>query len=89
MRKVQFMAVFWTLLIAVPITALALTVSAYLTNHLIELSHGVSFLAQRLLSQGRDLLFEAEVVGLIAGQLLIIAILMITLLPGRSEEKPE
>ncbi|MDD5468071.1 MAG: hypothetical protein PHS96_09705 [Anaerolineales bacterium] len=89
MRKVQFMAVFWTLLIAVPITALALTMSAYLTNHLIDLSNGVSSLVQRVFSQGRDLIFEAEVAGLIAGQLLILAILLITLLPRRSDHSVE
>jgi hypothetical protein len=37
MRKVQFIAVFWTLFLAIPLTALALSMAAYLTEHLGEI----------------------------------------------------
>ena len=37
MRKVQFVAVFWTLFLAIPLTALALSMAAYLTEHLGEI----------------------------------------------------
>jgi len=85
MKKVQFIALFWTLVIAIPFTALALGVSAYLTNHLIEISTGVGFLFQKLFTKGRDLLLEAELVGLIVGQLIIFAILAITWLVSKKE----
>jgi len=86
MKKVQFLAVFWTLLLAIPITALALTATAYITDHLFEISNAIAFILGDTLAKGRDLIFEAELVGLIAGQLLIVVVLLLTYLASRKEE---
>jgi len=87
MRRAQFLAVFWTLVIAIPVTALALTATAYLTDNLIAISSSISSIFQNTLVKGRDLILEAEIVGAIAGQLLILAILGIALLTSKKEEE--
>jgi len=84
MKKVQATAVFWTLVIAVPFTALALAASAYISDHLIQIATGVINWGRLVLREGRDLLFEAEVAGLIAGQLIILAILLVVYLTSRA-----
>lgn len=86
MKKVQFLAVFWTLLLAIPITAVALTATAYLTDNLTQISTAIAYLIGDTLGKGRDLLFEAELLGLIAGQALIVVILLLTKLTRPKEE---
>ena len=86
MRRAQFLAVFWTLVIAIPVTALALTATAYLTDNLIEISTTITSLIQNTFEKGRDFILEAEIVGAIAGQLLILAILVIALLTSEKDE---
>jgi hypothetical protein len=84
MRKVQFMAVFWTLLIAIPLTALAISFAAYLTEHLGEILGGMYTFSQTTSVGARGWILELserwpEVAGMIVGQLVI----MITLLLAR------
>ena len=86
MRRAQFLAVFWTLVIAIPVTALALTATAYLTDNLIAISSSITSIIFNTFEKGRDLILEAEIVGAIAGQLLILAILVIALLTSEKEE---
>ena len=83
MKKVQFTAAFWTLVIAIPFTALALMTSAYISDHLIQISTGLAFISHRLFAEGRDLVLEAELSGMIAGLLLIAAITIATFLLGK------
>jgi len=42
MRKVQVWAVFWTIIIAIPFTTLALITAAYLTDHLAEIAGSIA-----------------------------------------------
>ena len=86
MRKVQVLAVFWTLALAIPVTALALTATAYITDNLTQIASTISYLIGDSLSKGRDLLLEAELLGLIAGQALIVVILILTRLAKPKEE---
>lgn len=86
MRKIQFLAVFWTLLLAIPITALALTATAYITDNLTQIASTIAYLIGDTLVKGRDLIFEAELLGLIAGQALILVILLLTRLTRPKEE---
>ncbi len=44
MRKVQLTAVFWTLLLAIPFTALALAATAYLTDNLTQIASTIAYL---------------------------------------------
>lgn len=87
MKKVQFTAAFWTLLIAIPFTALALMASAYISDHLIAISTSFALISQSILVKGRDLILEAEVTGMIAGLLLLVAITFATYL--LSQKGPE
>lgn len=83
MKKVQFTAAFWTLVIAIPFTVLALMASAYISDHLIQFSTGLALISHRLFAQGRDLILEAELSGMVAGLLLIVAITIATYLIGK------
>lgn len=87
MNKVGATAVLWTLLLAIPFTALALAGTAYVTNHLIDIAMAVSTWSVAVLHIQRDLLFEAELVGLIAGQVIILAIVGLTILALRAEKQ--
>jgi len=86
MRKTQFMAVFWTLILAIPLTALALTATAYLTDNLTQISSMIALSIGDTLVRARDLVFEAELLGLIAGQALILVVLLVTYLTRPKEE---
>lgn len=78
MRKVQIVAVFWTILIALPFILLAILLSAYLTENLIRISTEIVNLSRNISFFSRDLLFESQVLGLIAGVIIIITIMAIT-----------
>jgi len=86
MRKVQLTAVFWTLLLAIPFTALALAATAYLTDNLTQIASTIAYLIGDSLAKARDLIFEAELVGLIAGQALILVVVLVTYLARPKEE---
>ena len=82
--KVQFLAVFWTLLIAAPLTALALFAAAYITENLSAFVGELIAFSQATTVGARGWLLEMserwpEVAGMIVGQLVI----MITLLLAR------
>jgi hypothetical protein len=87
MRKVQFTAAFWTLLIAIPFTALAVMASAYISDHLIQISTGLAYISQKLVAMGWDVILEAELSGMVAGMLLILAITFATYLIGKREKE--
>ena len=87
MKKVQFVAVFWTMLLAIPFTALALSLAAYTTEHLGQIMTGVVTVSQATTVGARGWIQELyerwpEVAGMIVGQLVI----MITLLLVRRSE---
>ena len=77
MRKVQVLAVFLTLALAVPTTALALVGIAYFTDHMGEIATAVAGIIN-----WSGLAIEGsarwpEVAGMIVGQILILSILLI------------
>ncbi len=91
MRKVQFVAVFWTLFLAIPLTALALSMAAYLTEHLGEILVSIQTFSQASSAGGRGWIMEfaarwPELVGMVIGQLVIMAILLFTWRSNKSEE---
>ena len=79
MRMVQFVAVFATLVIGEPITGLAILLSATITDNIVDITISLSKIPQYLYIFQRDLLFEAEIIGMIAGTVILIAILLISL----------
>lgn len=91
MRKVQFLAVFWTLFIAIPITALALSMAAYLTDHLVEISLAMQSFGEATTVGARGwavVLSERwpEVAGMIVGQAVIMIILLLVRKNTEAEE---
>ncbi len=83
MRKVQLTAVFWTLFLAIPFTALALSLAAYLTEHLGSIMTSLDTFSRETSAGGKGLLVEMaarwpEVAGMIIGQLVIMTILLFT-----------
>ena len=87
--KVQFFAVAWTMLIAIPVTVLALSATAIITENLIWISTMITRLGQQVAKFGTDWLFASEVVGLIAGQVIILAVVAITVYSVRKDNKKE
>jgi hypothetical protein len=92
MRKVQFLAVFWTMALAIPLTALALSVVAYTTEHLTQISTAVANFNLVTTAGGRGWVLEfaqrwPEVAGMVIGQLVILMILLIARQSVKAEEK--
>jgi hypothetical protein len=82
MRKVQFLAVFWTLVIAIPLTALALSLAAFLTDHLVDIVASMVAFGRATTVGGRGWIMEIserwpEVDGMIVGQIVILLILLL------------
>jgi hypothetical protein len=82
MRRVQWIAVFWTLLLAIPFTTIAISGLALWTANLTEISTVMANLDKSLSVGGRGLMLEIsgrwpEVAGMIVGQLLILIIFLL------------
>ena len=82
MRKVQFTAVFWTLLLAVPFTVIAISGLAFWTANLTDISTVLANLNQAASVGGRGLLVEVserwpEAAGMVVGQLVILIIFLL------------
>jgi hypothetical protein len=94
MRKVQVTAVFWTMLLAVPFTAFALSLAAYTTEHMSEMIAWVASVSQATTVGGRGWLLELsarwpEVVGMIVGQIIIMTILIFARQAGLAEDQSQ
>lgn len=80
MKKAQFLTVFWTLFLAVPLTALGISLAAYLTDHLGEILNDGLGAASTLGGLGWLAEFSArwpEIAGMVVGQLVIMLILVL------------
>ncbi len=92
MRKVQFVAVFWTMVLAIPLTALALSIVAYTTEHLTQISTTIANFSLATTAGGRGWVLEfaqrwPEVAGMVIGQLVILMILLIARQSAKADEK--
>ncbi len=77
MKKVQVLATFWTLVIAIPFTVLALIGVAYLTQHLTQIATAIDKLSHELSVGGRGVLLEfsarwPEIAGMVIGMIVIL-----------------
>jgi hypothetical protein len=82
MRKVQFTAVFWTMLLAIPFTVVAISGLALWTANLTDISTALANLNQNFSVGGRGVMVQIserwpEVAGMIVGQLVILIILLL------------
>jgi hypothetical protein len=79
MRKVQFTAVFWTMVLAIPLTVLALSLLAYTTENLTQIATTIANFSRETTAGGRGWVLEfaqrwPEVAGMIIGQLVLLTI---------------
>jgi hypothetical protein len=81
MRKVQITATFWTLVIAIPFTALALSATAYITENLEAILRALISFSTSVSVSGRGVVLEfaerwPEIAGMVIGQVVILTILL-------------
>jgi hypothetical protein len=91
MRKVQIFASFWTIVIAIPFTLLALLGAAYLVEHLTQILHFFSQLSHDISVGGRGLMLEfsarwPEVAGMVVGMMVILTIYLFAQSANKSED---
>ncbi len=94
MRKVQFHATFWTLVIAIPFTVLALIGVAYLTVNLSHIANAIIKFANQLSIGGRGLMLEfsarwPEIAGMVIGMIVILTIYLFAQGANKAEEHKE
>ena len=92
MRKVQIHATFWTFIIAVPFTFLALIGVAYLTENLTLIANAISIFSRNLSVGGRGLVVEfsarwPEVAGMVIGMIVILTIYLFAQNANKVEEQ--
>ena len=90
MRKVQITAVVWTMILAIPFTALALSAVAYTTEHLTQISTAIANFSLTTSAGGRGWVLEfaqrwPELAGMIIGQAVILMILIIARQSAKTE----
>ena len=91
MRKVQFMATFWTFVIAIPFTILALIGVAYLTENLTQIINAISKFSRDISVGGRGLVLEfsarwPEIAGMVIGMIVILTIYLFAQNANKAEE---
>jgi hypothetical protein len=79
MRKVPFVAAFWTFALALPFTILALAGVSYVDLHFSAIAQAISSFEQAMSSNGAGLVSELwarfpEVLGMVIGMIVIFTI---------------
>jgi len=91
MKKVQFVASFWTLVIAIPFTILALVGVAYLTENLTQITNALTKFSRDISIGGRGLILEfsarwPEIAGMVIGMIVILTIYLFAQNANKTEE---
>ena len=91
MCKVQFYASFWTIVIALPFTFLALIGVAYLTEHLTQIFYAINEFSRDVSVSGRGLILEfsarwPEVAGMVIGMIVLLTIILFAQSANKVEE---
>lgn len=94
MRKVQFTAVFWTMVLAIPLTVLALSLLAYTTENLTQIATVIANLSRQTTAGGRGWVLEfaqrwPEIAGMIIGQLVLLTIFIFARQNHKAQENKE
>jgi Na+-transporting NADH:ubiquinone oxidoreductase subunit NqrB len=92
MRKVQLYASFWTIVIALPFTILALVGVAYLTEHLTQIIYSISKFSREVSVGGRGLVVEfsarwPEIAGMVIGMIVLLTIFLFAQSANKVEEQ--
>jgi hypothetical protein len=88
MKKVPFVAAFWTFALAVPFTILALAGVSYVDLHFSGIAHSISNFEQSLSSNGAGLASELwarfpEVLGMVIGMIVVFTIYVFARQPSQ------
>ncbi len=91
MKKVQFAASFWTLVIAIPFTILALLGVAYLTENLTQIANAITKFSREISVGGRGIIVEfsarwPEIAGMVIGMIVILTIYLFAQNANKAEE---
>jgi len=91
MRKVQITASFWTIVIAIPFTILALIGTAYITENLTQIMNLLSQFSREISVGGRGLVLEfsarwPEIAGMVIGMIVILTIYLFAQNASKAEE---
>ncbi len=91
MRKIQFLASFWTFVIAIPFIILALFGVAYLTENLSAIYRVISEFSRNITVGGRGLFIEfsarwPEIAGMVIGMIVILTIYLFAQNASKTEE---
>ncbi len=91
MRKVQLFATFWTLVIAIPFTVLALIGVAYLTEHLTQIINAITDFSRNISVGGRGIVLEfsarwPEIAGMVIGMIVILTIYLFAQGANKAED---
>ena len=91
MRKVQITASFWTLVLAIPFTVLALVGVAFLTENLTIITRALNEFSRSITVGGRGLLVEfsarwPEIAGMVIGMIVILTIYLFAQNASKAEE---
>ncbi len=92
MRKVQFTAVIWTLILATPLTALALVLLAFTTQNLTQIATAIANFSIETSAGGRGWVLEfaqrwPELAGMVIGMAVILMIFLLARQSARADEK--
>jgi hypothetical protein len=94
MRKVPFVAVFWTFALAVPFAILALAGVAYVDLHFSTIAQAIANFEQAISSGKAGLASELwarfpEVLGMVIGMIVIFTIYLFVRKPAQSVEQDQ
>ncbi len=91
MRKVQITASFWTIMLAIPFTLLALLGTAYVTEHLTQIIDIITRFSRDISVGGRGLVLEfsarwPEIAGMVIGMIVILTIYLFAQGANKADE---
>ena len=94
MRKVSFVAVFWTFALAIPFTVIALAGVAYIDLHFSAIAQAIVQFGQATSATGRGWLIELsarspELVGMLVGLVVMLTIYFFVQRPAKTVNIPK
>ena len=94
MRKVSFVAVFWTFALAIPFTIIALAGVAYIDLHFSVIAQAIAQFSATTSATGRGWLVEIserspELVGMLVGLIVMLTIYLFSQRPTKTADVPK
>ena len=94
MRKVSFVAVFWTFALAIPFTIIAIAGVAYIDTHFSTIAQAIARFSATTSATGRGWLMEfsaraPELVGMVVGLVVMLTIYLFSQRPTKTADVPQ